>query len=62
MLRPTKSLPKGGSAIEGIVETFHADEFTGTALLSVPIPISPSRSLEPMLRLAYSFGAGIGEM
>ena len=56
------SLPKGDSALEDIGETFQADEFIGTASLSIPIPISTCRGLEQTLTLEYSFGAGIGEM
>ncbi len=51
-------LPKGGGAIQGIGETFQADEFTGTASFSVPLPASPGRGFEPSLALTYSSGGG----
>lgn len=35
------SLPKGGGAISGMGESFRADEFTGTANLSIPLTTSP---------------------
>lgn len=54
------SLPKGGGAIRGIGETFQPDEFTGTAGLSIPIPATPSRGLEPKLTIDYSSGNGAG--
>ncbi|NJK65855.1 MAG: hypothetical protein HC849_00945 [Oscillatoriales cyanobacterium RU_3_3] len=43
-------------------ETFQADEFTGTASLSILIPISPCCGLEPMLTLEYNSGSRSGEM
>jgi len=54
------SLPKGGGAIRGIGETFQANEFTGTASLTIPIPTSPCRGFEPHLSLDYSSGSGNG--
>ena len=54
------SLPKGGGALKGIGETFQAQEFTGTAVLSIPIPTTPSRGFEPHLSVDYSSGAGNG--
>ncbi|NEP52033.1 MAG: hypothetical protein F6K65_25850 [Moorea sp. SIO3C2] len=54
------SLPKGGGAIQGIGETFQADEFTGTAALSIPIPTTPCRGFEPQLSVEYSSGSGNG--
>lgn len=54
------SLPKGGGAIQGIGETFNANEFTGTAALSVPIPTTPCRGFEPQLSVEYSSGSGNG--
>ncbi|NEQ05878.1 MAG: sugar-binding protein [Moorea sp. SIO4E2] len=54
------SLPKGGGAIQGIGETFQANEFTGTAGLSIPIPTTPSRGFEPQLSVQYSSGSGNG--
>lgn len=54
------SLPKGGGAIQGIGETFQANEFTGTAALSIPIPTSPCRGFAPQLSVEYSSGSGNG--
>lgn len=54
------SLPKGGGAIQGIGETFQANEFTGTAALSIPIPTSPCRDFAPQLSVEYSSGSGNG--
>ena len=54
------SLPKGGGAIQGIGETFQSNEFTGTAALSIPIPTTPCRGLEPQLSVEYSSGSGNG--
>ena len=54
------SLPKGGGAIRGIGETFQANEFTGTASLSIPLATTPCRGFEPQLTLEYSSGSGNG--
>ena len=54
------SLPKGGGAIQGIGETFQANEFTGTASLSIPIQTSSCRGFEPTLNVDYSSGNGNG--
>ncbi|MEG4503821.1 SpvB/TcaC N-terminal domain-containing protein [Microcoleus sp. F6_B4] len=54
------SLPKGGGAIQGIGESFQANEFTGTAALSIPIPTTPCRGFEPQLSVEYSSGSGNG--
>ena len=54
------SLPKGGGAIQGIGETFQANEFTGTAALSIPIKTSSCRGVEPALTVDYSSGSGNG--
>ncbi|HEU5227743.1 MAG TPA: SpvB/TcaC N-terminal domain-containing protein, partial [Ktedonobacteraceae bacterium] len=54
------SLPKGGGALQGIGETFQADAFTGTAALSIPLPISPCRDFEPILSIDYNSGSGNG--
>ena len=55
------SVPAGGGALKGIGETFQPDLHTGTANLSVPIPLPPGRgALTPALTLAYSSGNGNG--
>ena len=53
---PKLSLPKGGGAIKGIGDTFAANAFAGTGTLSIPIPVSPARGLEPQLSLDYNSG------
>src|SRR5215471_1247212 len=60
-LAPAPSLPKGGGAIRGMGEKFAARAFTGTASLSVPLPVTPARSgFHPELALSYDSGAGNG--
>lgn len=55
------SLPKGGSAIKGIGETFQANLFSGTGNHSLPIALSPGRNgFGPKLSLDYSSGNGNG--
>ncbi|MEL6152493.1 MAG: SpvB/TcaC N-terminal domain-containing protein, partial [Bacteroidota bacterium] len=54
------SLPKGGGAIQGIGETFQANEFSGTASMSIPIAASPCRDFAPSLSVDYSSGGGNG--
>ena len=54
------SLPKGGGAISGMGESFRADEFTGTANLSIPLTTSPCRDFEPQLELNYVSVGGNG--
>ena len=54
------ALPKGGGAISGIGETFEANEFAGTAGMSIPIATSPCRGFEPQLSVDYSSGGGNG--
>jgi RHS repeat-associated protein len=55
------TLPKGGGAIRGIDESFQTSPSTGTASLSVPLPISPGRAgFSPSLALSYSSGVGNG--
>ena len=52
------SLPKGGGAIQGMGEAFSADEFMGSAALSIPLPVSPCRGSEPRLSLDYNSRSG----
>ncbi len=54
----TPSLPKGGGALKGMGEAFSADEFMGSASLSIPIPVSPCRDFEPHLSLEYNSRGG----
>ncbi|ODA39376.1 SpvB/TcaC N-terminal domain-containing protein [Desulfosporosinus sp. BG] len=56
---PTISLPKGGGAIKGIDEKFAVNAVNGTSSLSIPLPLSQSRSnFAPLLALSYNSGAG----
>jgi RHS repeat-associated protein len=58
---PAISTPKGGGAIKGIGEKFGTNPVTGTASMSVPIPLSPGRSgFGPSLALGYDSGNGNG--
>jgi RHS repeat-associated protein len=52
------ALPSGGGAIRSLGEQVRANPATGTATLSVPLPLSPARALTPALALAYDSGAG----
>jgi len=52
------SLPKGGGSIQGMGETFTPNEFSGSAGMSLSIPVSPCRGFEPSLNLNYSSGNG----
>jgi RHS repeat-associated protein len=58
---PVVSLPKGGGAIRGIGEKFAANPVTGTASITIPLPLSPGRSgFTPALALQYDSGSGNG--
>ena len=54
------NLPKGGGAIRGLGETLGEIGPSGTANLSLPLPVSPGRGYAPGLTLSYSSGAGNG--
>lgn len=51
-------LPKGGGAIRSIGTNFAANPVTGTASLSLPLPISAGRGFVPSPVLAYDSGSG----
>ncbi|WP_323072474.1 SpvB/TcaC N-terminal domain-containing protein [Mycetohabitans endofungorum] len=55
---PSLSLPKGGGAIQGLGETLSAGGVSGTASLSLPLPLTEVGSATPALALTYSSGAG----
>ncbi|MFI1700711.1 SpvB/TcaC N-terminal domain-containing protein [Streptomyces bobili] len=58
---PSVALPKGGGAIRGIGEKFTANAVTGTASLSLPLPLAPGRAgFGPELALSYDSGSGNG--
>lgn len=58
---PAVTLPKGGGAIRGIGEKFAANPVTGTAAITIPLPLSPGRSgFTPALALTYDSGSGNG--
>ncbi len=56
---PEVTLPKSGGAIRGLGEKFSVSSATGTANLSVPLPLSAAR-MTPQLPLTYDSGAGNG--
>jgi RHS repeat-associated protein len=58
---PAITTPKGGGAIKGIGEKFEVAAATGTASLSVPLPMSPGRNgFGPAVGLSYDSGHGNG--
>ena len=58
---PAIRQPQGGGALRGIGEKFAANSATGTASLTIPIPLSGGRGgFGPQLTLAYDSGAGNG--
>jgi RHS repeat-associated protein len=58
---PAITLPKSGGAISPLGEKFDVGASTGTASVSVPIPLPPGRSgFNPALMLTYDSGAGNG--
>jgi hypothetical protein len=58
---PAITTPKGGGAIKGIGEKFEVAAATGTAGLSVPLPVSPGRGgFGPAVGLSYDSGHGNG--
>ena len=52
------SLPKGGGSVQGMGETFAPNEFSGSAAMNIPLPISACREFEPVMSLNYSIGNG----
>jgi len=60
-LLPSLTLPRGGGAIRGIEEKFAVNAVTGTAGLTVPLPLPSGRSgFTPELALTYDSGNGNG--
>src|SRR5580704_4735196 len=60
-LLPSVTLPKGGGAIRGMDEKLSVNAATGTASMTVPLPLSPGRSgFTPSLSLGYDSGSGNG--
>jgi RHS repeat-associated protein len=58
---PGITLPKGGGAVRGIDEKLTVGLSTGTASLSVPLPLPPGRQgFGPDLSLEYDSGSGNG--
>jgi insecticidal toxin complex protein TccC len=55
---PSLSLPKGGGAIQGLGETLSAGGVSGTASLSLPLPITGAGRATPALTLGYSSSVG----
>ena len=57
------SLPQGGGALSGVGENFTPDQHTGTANLSIPLPLPAGRnSFAPAVSLAYTSGGGNGPL
>lgn len=54
------SLPKGGGAIQSIGKGWGAIGATGTASLSIPLPITAGRGYAPALGLVYQSSVGNG--
>src|SRR5580693_919767 len=62
-LLPSVTLPKGGGAIRGLGEKLSVDAATGTASMTVPVPLSPGRSgFTPPLHLSYDSASGNGPL
>lgn len=62
-LLPAVSPPKGGGAIRDLGEKFSVSPATGTAAMTVPLPLSPGRSgFTPALQLSYDSGSGNGPL
>jgi hypothetical protein len=58
---PAITTPQGGGAIRGIGEKFQVAAATGTASLSIPLPISAGRGgFGPQVDLSYDSGHGNG--
>jgi hypothetical protein len=56
---PTISLPKGGGALKSIDETYTVNPASGTAAISLPLPLTPARGgTVPPVRLRYDSGSG----
>lgn len=53
-------LPKGGGATSPITQQFKSNPATGTASLSIPLPLAVGRGLAPSLGLSYDSGNGAG--
>lgn len=59
-LVPTLEVPKGGGALRGLDEKLSANPVTGSAGLSIPLPLPAGRGFAPDLALGYDSGAGNG--
>ncbi len=60
-LLPSVTLPKGGGAIRGLDEKLSVNAATGTASMTVQLPLSPGRSgFTPPLHLEYDSASGNG--
>lgn len=58
---PELSLAKGGGSLKGAEEKFQANPVTGSAGISIPVPLSPGRGgAGPKLALTYDSGSGNG--
>jgi RHS repeat-associated protein len=58
---PSLEIPHGGGSLKGIDETFRSNPVTGSATLTLPLPVSASRNdFVPELNLGYDSGSGNG--
>jgi RHS repeat-associated protein len=58
---PAVTLPKGGGAVRPMGEKFAANPVTGTASMTIPIPVTPGRAGSgPSVALSYDSGSGNG--
>ena len=57
-LLPAVTLPKGGGAIRALGEKLSVDAATGTASMTLPLPLSPGRSDSPSARAAIRLNRG----
>ncbi len=57
---PKINLPKGGSAVTGVDDNFHADAFTGAFSLDIPLDFPQSRGISPQISIGYSSSTGNG--
>ncbi|MEU7144799.1 SpvB/TcaC N-terminal domain-containing protein [Nocardia sp. NPDC046473] len=58
---PSLSLPTAGGAVRGMGEKFATNPVTGTAAVTLPIPLTPGRAeMTPQLNLGYDSGVGNG--
>lgn len=60
VILPAIAFPKGGGAIQGMGEALNGGGVSGSATLTLPIPVSAGRGFAPSLALHYASTAGNG--